>query len=109
MSAHIISELAEPFEEFGGSREGLYEYYKENVFLSDLDVDIFFELEKDVRYDYDDANLLFDYVENIAGGSKENTAIALIQKYAPNAEKIYYKYIEPNLTGYMINALNITE
>lgn len=109
MSAHIISELAEPFEEFGGSREGLYEYYKENVFLSDLDVDIFFELEKDVRYDYDDANLLFDYVENIAGGSKENTAIALIQKYAPNAEKIYYKYIEPNLTGYMIEALNITE
>ena len=107
--AHIISELAEPFEEFGGNREGIYEYYKENVFLSELDVDIFFDVEQFVRFDYDDADLLFDYVDELATGASHASATELIQKYAPAAEKIYTKYIEPNLTGYIIEALEITE
>ncbi len=105
--AHIISELAEPFEEFGGNREGIYKYYKESVFLSELDVDIFFDVEQYVRYDYDDANLLPDYVDEIADGAKGASASELIQKFAPAAERIYNQYIEPNLTGYIIEHLNL--
>ncbi len=105
--AHIISELAEPFEDFGGNREGVYQYYRENVFLSELDVDIFFDVEQYVRFDYDDADLLFDYVDEIAIGAKNSSASELIQKYAPAAERIYEKYIKSNLTGYIIEHMGL--
>lgn len=105
--AHIISELSEPFEEFGGDREGIYEYYKESVFLSELDVDIFFDVEQFVRFDYDDADLLPDYVDELAVGASSASATELIQKYAPAAERIYTKYIEPNLIGYIIEHMGL--
>ena len=107
ISAHIISELCEPFEEFGGSREGILDYYKQNVFLSDLDVDVFFDVEKYVRFDYDDPRLLFDYTDEIAVNASKGSAVELIQKYASGAEQVYYKHIEPNLVGYMIEHMNI--
>lgn len=107
ISAHIISELCEPFEEFGGSREGILDYYKQNVFLSELDVEIFFDVEKYVRFDYDDPRLLFDYTDEIAINASKGSAVELIQKYASGAEDVYYTYIEPNLLGYMIEHMNI--
>ncbi len=51
IAAHTLSLLYEPFEEFGG-RAGLYDYYNTNVFLTETDTEIFFELMKNVRYDY---------------------------------------------------------
>lgn len=107
ISAHMISELAEPFEDFGGSREGLIQYYRDSVFLSPLDVEIFFDMEQYVRYDYDDADLLFDYTGEIADNIKTASANELIQRYSNAAQRIYDEYIQPNLTGYIIEHMDI--
>lgn len=106
-SAHIINELCEPFEEFGGSREGLIQYYKDNIFSSELDVEIFFEVEKNVRYDYDDATLINDYTAIIAEQIDKASASELLQKNSNLIKEIFNKYIEPNLNGYLIEHMNI--
>ena len=107
--AHVINELCEPLEEFGGSREGIYDYYRDSVFHTDLDVEIYLAVEKDVRYDYDDARIIDDYCTVIARLAKNSSPIELIQSHMGTAEKVFKKYMEGNLKNYMIEALNITE
>lgn len=51
VAAHVIDLLFEPFEEFGGEG-GLYDYYKDSVFLNEVDAEIYFALCENVRYDY---------------------------------------------------------
>ena len=105
--AHVISELCEPFEEFGGSIDGLKEYYRNNIFTSDLDVEIYFAIDDYVRYDYDDAGLINDYTNVIAQNIDSSSAIELIQKNKNIAEQAYQNYLEGNLKGYLIEHLNI--
>ncbi len=105
--AHVINELCEPMEEFGGSKEGLKQYYRDNIFSSDLDVEIFFSVENNVRYDYDDAGLINEYTAIIAENINKASASELIEKNSNIVKNIYTKYIEPNLTGYLIEHMNI--
>ncbi len=105
--AHVVSELCEPFEEFGGGKEGLYEYYKNEVFLSETDAEIFFELGKYVRYDYNDSSVGFYYLEDMSKNADSASATELIQKYGYNLEKVFEEYMEPNLTGYIIEKMNL--
>lgn len=105
--AHVISELCEPFEEFGGNREGLYEYYRNGIFLSDTDVDIFFELEQYVRFDYIDSAISFNYPASISASAETGSATELIQRYAGDAERVFEKFMEPNLSGYLIENMGI--
>ena len=109
VSAHVISEFCEPLEEFGGSKEGLLEYYKNNIFQSEIDLEIFFAPEYFVRYDYDDAGLIDRYCGVIALQIESGTPSELIQKYQGVAESIYEKYMKGNLNNYIIEALDITE
>ena len=78
--AHAISELCEPFEEFGGSKEGLMQYYRNNVFSTDLDVEIYFAVDDFVRYDYDDAGMINHYTSVIAQNIDRFSPIELIEK-----------------------------
>jgi hypothetical protein len=105
--AHVINELCEPMEEFGGSKEGLIQYYRDNVFTTDLDVEIYFSVENNVRYDYDDVGLINDYTNEIAKNIDKSSAIELIQKNKNVAMNAYNDYMEGNLLGYMIEHMNI--
>ena len=105
--AHVINELCEPMEEFGGSKEGLKQYYRDNVFSSDIDAEIYFDVERNVRYDYDDAGLIEEYNVKIAENLDVATPAELIQKNKNVVERIFTQYIEPNLTGYLIEHMNI--
>lgn len=105
--AYIIRDLCTPFEEFGSSREGLMAYYRSNVFTSDLDVEIFFSVENNVRYDYDDAGLINEYAGVIAERIDSGSPMELIEKNSNVVKNIFTQYIEPNLTGYLIEKMNI--
>ncbi|MBQ2915346.1 MAG: extracellular solute-binding protein [Clostridia bacterium] len=50
-SAQAIDMLFEPFEEFGGD-DGLFEYYRTNVFTTDFDAQIYLDVLNYIRYDY---------------------------------------------------------
>ncbi len=56
-SAMVIDRLAEPFEAFGGDA-GLLDYYKDNIFMDELDAEIYVEIAKNPVYTY----------ANVAGG-----------------------------------------
>ena len=56
-SAMVIDRLAEPFEAFGGDA-GLLDYYKDNIFMNELDAEIYVEIAKNPVYTY----------ANVAGG-----------------------------------------
>ena len=50
-SAQAIDMMFEPFEKFGGD-EGLFEYYRSNVFATDQDAQIYLDVLNYIRYDY---------------------------------------------------------
>ncbi len=50
IAAHTISLLFEPFEEF--KEQSLFDFYNSNTFISETDTEIYFELMKNVRYNY---------------------------------------------------------
>lgn len=50
-TATVLNKLAEPFEEFGG-QAGLLDYYKSNIFMNDLDAEIYVEVSKNTSYTY---------------------------------------------------------
>ncbi len=60
-AAMIMDRLAEPFDEFGGDA-GLLDYYKSNIFMNELDAEIFIEIAKNTSYTY----------ANVAGGLGAN-------------------------------------
>lgn len=51
VAAYVISKLCDPFEEFGGEN-GLFDYYKRQVFGDEIDTEIYFALADNVKYDY---------------------------------------------------------
>lgn len=105
VSATIISALFEPFKEFGGSKEGLISYYNRNVFQSDTDTEIYFAVDNNVRYDYDDAGLIDSYTLNIAKNINKGSSSELIQKYSSSVEKILNENLIPNMEYYLADIL----
>ena len=77
------------------------------MFTTDLDVEIYFSVENNVRYDYDDAKLINEYTGLIAENISKSSPSELIEKYSKIVEQIFRNYIEPNLTGYIIEHMNI--
>lgn len=104
--AHVISELCEPFEEFGGSRESLMEYYADSVFINPIDAEIYFAVDRNVRFDYDDFGLISVF-ESMSSNLKTKSVNEVIQTYEPQVRDIYENDMKPNLEGYMIEALGI--
>lgn len=111
ISAHILSELFEPFEEFGTTRDELKNYYANGVFISPTDAEIYFDVDQYVRYDYDDFGFINTIVGAIAATARHGGAVPTeaLQKIEPIALRYYNEYIEANLVNYLVDALNITE
>lgn len=111
VSAHVLSELFEPFEEFGTTMDELKQYYASSVFITDLDADIYFAVDDYVRYDYDDLDFLESFTGAIANSlsTGSSSPSELLQKYESVARTYYEKYLKENLDGYIIEKMNITE
>ncbi len=106
IAAHFISELYEPFEEFGGSREALISYYSDNVFINPIDAEIYFAVDKNVRFDYDDFGVISIF-ENLSGTLVNKSVNEALQTFEPKIQTIFEKYMKPNLEGYMIENMGI--
>lgn len=109
LSATFISELLEPFPEFGSTQEELKEYYKSNVFLNELDADIFFAVAHNVRYDYDDGSPSFiaSFIQPIGEGLQKGTkgAASLLEYNENVGKRVFEERIKPNLEGYLADKL----
>ncbi len=106
MVARVVSEFCEPFEEFGGDKEGLIEYYSTSVFPEAIDGEIYFAVEEGVRYDYDDVGLI-DALQAMAVRLENGSIMENLQNQYNRIYDIYVKYIEPNLEGYILEHMNI--
>ncbi len=99
IAATVLSHWFEPFEEFGG-REGLYDYYNTNVFLTETDTEIYFALMEHVRYDYTfwDQNdvgreMAYQFGSSIRQGRGISEAM---EKNVNIINEMVYDYILPN-------------
>ncbi|MBQ2881065.1 MAG: extracellular solute-binding protein [Clostridia bacterium] len=106
MVARVVSEFCEPFEEFGGSKEGLIEYYCDSIFLDELDGLIYFAVEDGVRYDYDDVGLI-DSLQGMAVALTSSSPMEVLQSQYNRIYDIYNNYIEPNLKLYIMENMEI--
>ena len=88
-------------------KEGLMQYYRNNVFSTDLDVEIYFAVDDFVRYDYDDAGMINHYTSVIAQNIDRFSPIELIEKNMNVAATMYTEHMEGNLKNYIIEKLNI--
>lgn len=106
MVARVVSEFCEPFEEFGGDKQGLIDYFSTAVFPTELDGEIYFAVEGNVRYDYDDANLIQCF-QGMALGLRSGSPTEVLQKNYNTIYNVYTKYIEPNLVGYILENMYV--
>jgi|GEM_PF-5750525 len=103
-SAHIISELCEPLEEFGTNLDDLKAYYSDYVFSSKLDTDIYFEVGNYGRYIYWQVGGV-ELAGAIADEYSSKSAQQLIDMYGAEMESMIEKYISPNFENYMYEHL----
>ena len=75
VSAHVLSELFEPFDEYIGPIE---DYYREMVFMTELDAEIFLEMIEDARYDY-----TFNGGSDLMRGVNNNFSSAMVAGRSP--------------------------
>ena len=103
--AEIISDLCEPFDEFGGS-DGPSSYLTEQVFQDEIDTEIFINVGKYIRYDYwrCEDNLLEFFVE-FSESYKSRTAMEFIEKYEPEISALVENTIKPNYENYIYDHL----
>ena len=99
IAAHTLSLWFEPFEEFGG-RDGLYDFYNTNTFLSETDTEIFFALMEHVRYDYtfwDQSDVGREVASAFGTSIKQGRGISeAMEKNRNLVDKMVYDYILPN-------------
>lgn len=103
IAAYVIKDLFEPFDEFGGSYEGLIDYYRNYVFPTETDADIYFAIDRFARYDYDDVG-----ATEFAGAIADTTGSSVqqrLEKYAPTIETVIEKYMMPNIENYIYERL----
>ncbi len=98
ITAHVISELFEPLDEYLGVT--LEEYYKEMMFNTEIDAEIYMELIKDVRYDYTfagGADLMRSVNNNFSSAIKSGRAAnETADAYAGQITSIMTQYALPN-------------
>ena len=101
-TAMIIDRLAEPFDEFGGE-PGLLEYYKSNIFMNDLDAEIYIEIAKNPSYTY--ANVAGGLGADIRQGfqdvlySSTNTLTSVMDRYKTMLTELIEEWMIPNYTA----------
>ena len=99
IAAHTISLWLEPFEEFGG-RDGLYDFYNSNTFITETDTEIFFALMENVRYDYtfwDQSDVGREMAYQFGSSIKQGRGVAeAMEKNVNIINEMVYDYILPN-------------
>ena len=99
IAAHTLSLLLEPFEEFGG-RDGLYDYYNTNVFLTETDTEIYFALMENVRYDYtfwEQEDVGRQVHSEFGTAIKQGIGVSeAMEKFRNTINELVYENIEPN-------------
>lgn len=97
VAAHVISELFEPLDEYIGSLE---DYYKDMIFNSEVDADIYISLISDAKYDYTfdgGADLMRAVNNNYSKGIKSGkSAVEIAETYSTSVEAVIQKHILPN-------------
>ena len=91
--------LCEPFEEFGGD-EGFFDYYRTNVFTTDLDAQIYLDVLQYIRYDYtfvgDRYGREISYVFEDFFESSGMTLNDALEKARPIIDKLVDEYVIGN-------------
>lgn len=103
-TAHIIAELCEPFPEFGTNTQELQDYYANNVFSSDTDAEIFFDVGKYGRYIYWQVGGL-NFTNGVIDNFASKTAQQIVDSYASSMDEVIEDYIKPNFENYMYEYL----
>lgn len=106
MVARVVSEFCEPFEEFGGDKQGLIDYYSTAILPSEIDGEIYFAVEGGTRYDYDDVGII-SLFQGIALDLRNASPMEVLQSSYNKIYDRYVEYIEPNLTGYILEHMDI--
>lgn len=96
-SAVVISELFKPLSTMSNS-EAIRQYYKQNVFWSDKDVEILFEESEKAEYSYWQEGF-HNVLTTIANSTMSSTPAAAIQSSIPTAEHIIENTIKENKEG----------
>ena len=101
-SAIILNDLFDPFEEVSSGSD-LTEYYREQIFLTDLDTEIFLETGKNIRSLYGAHNsAFFNFMSDIKGA----TSVAqLIQQHEGPIDALITEHIRPNYENYLYEHL----
>lgn len=98
-SVQILDMLCEPFDEFGGDA-GFFDYYRTNVFSTDLDAQIYLDVLKFIRYDYtfvgDRYGREISYVFEDYFESTSMTLNDALERAKPIIEKLANEYIIGN-------------
>ncbi len=102
-SAIILNELCDPFTEIS-TENGLKDYYREQVFFTDLDTEIFLESGKNIRAFYTAQGMaIYDFMKQI----KEATSVAqLIETHKAPIEALVMEQIRPNYEKYIYEHLD---
>lgn len=105
ISARVINDLCEPFEDFGGD-EGLAEYFNEYVFFNELDTEIFLTIGENIRYSYarsdPGVNTLLYKIE---GAYKSSSAIEILESIEPKLDSFIENTVKPNYENYIYDHL----
>ncbi len=103
-SAIILNDLCDPFPEVT-TENGLQDYYREQIFFTDLDTQIFLEVGKDIRHVFYTVHgrAIYNFQSAITGA----TSVAqLIQTHEKPIEELIIKSVRPNYEKYIYEHLN---
>ncbi len=102
-AAIIINELCDPFDKIS-TDNGLADYYREQVFFTDLDTQIFLEVGKDIRPLYTaHGTAIYDFMTQVKGAQ---SVAQLIQSHQGAIEALIMEHIRPNYENYIFEHLN---
>lgn len=104
-SARIISDLCEPFEDFGGSA-GLTDYFNTNVFFDPIDTEIYLSLGDNIRYTYwrTGVNLQTLFAE-VAKRYESASAVELLTGFEPQLQGFIDTLLKANFENYLYDHL----
>ena len=98
-AATVMNDLAEPFEAYGGDA-GLFEYYKNNIFMNALDAEIFIEVSKHTSYTYE--TVAGNIGKEVCGGfssTLKNSQVSVtesLEKYRDVLTELIEEWMIPN-------------
>ena len=101
LSAMIISDLFEPFDQFGGEA-GLADYFNENVFFDPIDTEIYLTVGQNIRYTYwrteTSINTLFSEAGKLY---KSSSAMEILQSVEPQLSSFIEETLASNYENYI--------